>query len=114
MKRAFDIDQLTGAVETFHFDEMSGQSVIQTTEDVQPILDANQSMMNQGDSGYSKSRELKRIANIPMSVLMEWNQKLGIDLMKQSPFAILKDRKVLARFLNDPSYQKVRTAAGRF
>lgn len=114
MKRHFDADPWTGEVETFHFDEITGRAAIQTISDVQPVIDSNKRLLNQGDTGYSPSRELKRIASIPMNVLMAWNQQLGIDLNKQSPFAILKDRKVLARFLNDPDWAYLRTATGRY
>lgn len=108
MKRHFSTDDETGAVEVFHFDDATHQATIQTTMDVEPIIEQNKKMMNQGDSGYSPSREMKRIASIPNEVLMTWQMRYGVDVLKKENVHLLK------RLLNDPEWKYLRTAPGRF
>lgn len=106
MKRHFDTDPLTGAVETFHYDETTHDITIQTSNDVQPVIDDNKRMLNDGTDGYTPSRDMKRVASIPMEVLMAWKQKYGVDVMRREHEPLLR------RLLNDPDWKYLRTAPG--
>ncbi len=78
MSRILDWDGTT--LSTFHHDEMTGQSVIQSTVDVAPILEENKRLQNLND-GYSPSRELRRVASIPNVVYSQWCAEDGISLL---------------------------------
>jgi hypothetical protein len=54
-----------------YYFEADGKLTIKNSVDVNPILDKNKRMYNEGD-GYSASKELKRVASIPTLVLSIW------------------------------------------
>ena len=79
-------------------------------QDVAPILERNKAMATQND-GYSKSRELRRVASIPYGVMLKWLHEDGfwaMDADKDPDIA-----KKLAEKLNSSEYMYLRTAEGR-
>lgn len=83
-----------------------GNLVIRHSQDVAPLLDRNKAMATHND-GYSPSRELRRVASIPVILQMEWIEKYGFNPVYAA------DKSVLKRLLNDPDYAYLRTAEGR-
>lgn len=83
-------------------EEIDGKLVIRNAQDAEPIIEANKAEMNDGTDGYSKSRNLRRVASIP---LVTW-----LDLEKKG---ITRDEKKFAAWLNDPDNRFFRTAPGR-
>ena len=108
MKRI--IDSEGGITSTFHFDYSSGKSIIQTTQDVEPILEANKIDQTIND-GYSPSRDLKRIASIPLVIVQKWMHEDGVNFL-----ALGKQEKAkyLRKKLGDPDYAYLRTSPGKF
>lgn len=78
------------------------------TQEVAPILENNQAMASHND-GYSPSREMRRVASIPMTLLYKWMAEEGWDPFSQDPDCQRK----LAQKLDDPEYHYLRTAPGR-
>lgn len=106
MKRLFDIEP-DGTREIFHFDDVTQQVTIQTITDAEPIIEANKRLFNQGDTGYSPSREMKRAANIPMGVVLLWRQRYGVDVFNRD------HTEKVRKLLNDSEWRLLRTAPGR-
>lgn len=79
MAEFLDYDPLTGVSHYFAHDEMTGLSSITTVQDVQPILDRNKQMANEGatDGGIKKGWWL--YASIPPVVQLKMRAK-GIRL----------------------------------
>ncbi len=75
-------------------------------QDVDAILDRNKAMANQND-GWNGDRTMRRVASIPLTLLMKWQAEEGWDPFDREH----ADR--LARKLNDPDYRWLRTAPGR-
>lgn len=75
-------------------------------QDVDAILDRNKAMAAEND-GWSPGRTLRRVASIPLTLLMKWRTEEGWDPFDREN----ADR--LARKLNDPDYRWLRTAPGR-
>jgi len=71
-----------------------------------PILDRNAAMRTHND-GYTPSRDMRRVASIPMQLLYHWQATEGWDPFHPSN----ADR--LMRKLNDPDYAYLRTADGQ-
>ena len=106
MKRLLDYDPLTGVKETFHYDELTGDSHVETTQDVEPILDQNRSLAN--DDQYSKDgikNEMWHFASIPIVVQLKWLNEYGPenDPMRKG------NEKLLFRLLNSPDYRYLKT-----
>lgn len=106
MRRFFDHDPLTGDCEFFHFDEMTGDFAIETVGDVEPVIEANKRLLTDGSTGYSPSRDMKRIASVPMNIYLKWKQELGVDMLNKD------HEKKVKQLLNDPDWRYLRTAPG--
>lgn len=74
--------------------------------DVEPVIDVNKALLNDGD-GYSPSRELRRVASIPIGVLEVWKMQYGVDPTARG------NEVLLSRLLNDADNRFLRTAPGR-
>lgn len=105
MPRFFDHDPELNQTEFFHYDESTGDFAIETRQDVAPILDNNKRQWNDGD-GYTPSREMRKIAEIPLVVLEKWKNELGIDWTNKNHAPAVR------RLLNDPDWRYLRTAPG--
>ena len=106
MKRLFDTDPLTGAIEHFHFDESEDKFTIHTVNDVEPVIERNKKLFNHDDGGWNSTRDGKRIASIPMEIILKWKQDYGVDLFNRDHLPKVK------QLLNDPDWRYLRTAPG--
>jgi len=77
------------------------------TQDVQPILDHNKEAYNDGTRGYTPSRDMRKIAEIPLIIAEKWRNELGVDVFDRNHADAVR------RLLNDPEYLYLRTAPGR-
>ena len=107
MKRLLEQGNVTS---TFHYDEMEDTSHVRSVQDVEPILENNKALQTFND-GYSPSRDLKRIASIPLVIAQRWMKEDGINWMTLPKH---EKAKYLRRKLNDPEYSFLRTSGGRF
>ncbi len=78
------------------------------TADVAPMLERNKAMATHND-GYSKTREMRRVASIPLIILQLWKEE-GWDPFNTSDPDV--QRKLAAK-LDDPDFKWLRTADGR-
>lgn len=100
----------TGVSHYIHVDDLTGEgTMVESTmseDTVAAILDNNGAMANHND-GYSQSRDICRIASIPMAMVYHLREHEGWDPL--SPFYSDK----LTKLLNDSDYRKLRTGGGR-
>lgn len=87
-------------------DDGAGGGHVHSFQDVEQMLDRNKAMANHND-GYSPTREMRRVASIPLHLMMQWKAEEGWDAWDPENH----DR--LARKLNDPDFAWLRTAPGR-
>lgn len=104
------LDEKDGVASTFHYDEMTDTAHIRRTQDVEPILDNNKRLQTFND-GYTPSRDMKRIASIPLVICERWIKEDGVNWL-----ALPKKEKgeYLRRKLNDPDNRHLRTSGGVF
>ena len=94
----------------WHEDESAGQVTVERVQDVEAILDNNKRSLNDGTNGYSKSKDLKRVASIPLVVIEQWMKEDGVNFLSLQG----TDReKYLRKKLNDPNNKWLRTSGGR-
>jgi len=103
----FDYDPETRQTEFFHYDEMEATFTIETVEDVEPIIEANKKLYNEGD-GFNAARDGRRIATIPNIIIDKWKREYGIDVFDKN------HAQGVRRLLNDPDWRFLRTAPGCF
>jgi hypothetical protein len=101
-----DRDPATGEVDTFRYDDAEDRAIVKTSVDVEPVIDRNKQLYTAGD-GYTPDRTMRRAASIPMSVVLEWRQKFGVDVFKKEHWPAVR------RLLNSNEYLYLRTAPGR-
>lgn len=87
-------------------DTEDGGYLIHGKADHAAVLDYNKAQFNHND-GYTPSRELRRVASIPLHLMVQWLQEEGWWALNPEH----SDR--LVRKLNDPDYAYLRTAPGR-
>lgn len=88
--------------EWFHYDNLTGDVHLETTQDVDPVLDMNKSMQN--DEGFSKDgikNGMWRYASIPIVVQMRWLNEYGSANWPMKP----GNEKLLFRLLNSPEWR---------
>jgi hypothetical protein len=97
--------------ETFSLDEMEKKIVVNEEVNIDSHLKHNKILLNQ-DDGYSKSRDLKRVASIPTLALSVWAKEYNGD---NNWFALPKEvqNKILKTKLNSNEFKYFRTAEGK-
>ena len=95
---------------TKYFVEADGKLTIKNSQDVDPILQKNKRLYNLND-GYSKSKDLKRVASIPSLVLQLWAKEYN---GTNNWFAIphIERKRILKLKLNSSEFRYFRTAEG--
>jgi hypothetical protein len=117
--RLLDIDPLTGAVETFHYDHATGASTIKRTENVDAALDRNQRSYNDSSQAWrGEENDMWKVASIPLTTLWEMFQEFNAPRPHadrlQSPFdSDPAWERFLHGKLNSSEYRKLRTAPVR-
>lgn len=99
------ISRSAHGVETIHHDDGEGTFTIARTEDIEPLLDANKQYQRDHD-GWTPSRDMKYVAEVPMIVIEQWNNTYGVNVLAKENFSLLK------RLLNDPDNAFFRTGLG--
>ena len=96
---------------TKYFVEADGKLTIKNSQDVDPILQKNKRLYNLND-GYSKSKDLKRVASIPSLVLQLWAKEYN---GTNNWFAIphIERKRILKLKLNSNEFRYFRTASCR-
>jgi hypothetical protein len=92
-----------GPVETWYHEQPDGAFVIETRQDVAPIIERNKAL-SAADDGFSPSRDVARVASIPIVVQYEWLKRYGINVFDRN------DEKRVRRLLNDPEWRYLRTS----
>ena len=90
---------------------MENKIVLKEEVNIDPHLKHNKILLNQ-DDGYSKSRDLKRVASIPTLALSVWAKEYNGD---GNWFALPKEvqNKILKTKLNSNEFQYFKTAEGK-
>src|SRR5215469_6219006 len=104
MKRLLQV-QADGITEIFHMDELTGEITIERVQDVELVIEANKRAQVAGD-GFSPSRELREIAEIPMGVVELWRTVLGVDIFNRNHWPAVK------RLLRNSDWRHLRTSSG--
>ena len=94
---------------TYH--QEKDKVVIERNIDYKPIVEHNKKLYTE-NNGYSKSKDLKRVASIPTLVLEIWSKEYNGD---SNWFSLPSDvqKKILKKKLNSSEFQFFRTAPGR-
>ena len=75
------------------------------------ILDHNKAMATHND-GYTPSRDMRRVATVPVTLLYQWLAEEGYDPRQPGSFTEALTR-ITKRKLNSSDYSYLRTAPGR-
>ncbi len=106
-RRVLDFDPMTGLLEFHSYDPATDTTVIESVQDVAPILERNKALQGHDDGGWSPSRDLRRAAAIPDIIILKWRRDEGIDVFNRDHWPAVK------RKLNSSEYRYLRTAPGR-
>lgn len=86
-------------------DDGDGNATLATCQDVSDILEGNKAKAAHND-GYTKSRDMARIASIPLTIIYKWMTEEGWDPFSSDPDC----QKKLAQKLDSNEYRYLRTS----
>lgn len=101
MKRYIETDPLTGAVETFEFDEDGDHAMVHRSFDDTKAINHNKRLQNEWD-GWNDDKTRRLAARIPIDVCYIWLTKHGVDIFNKN------HQKGVERLLNDPEWRYLR------
>jgi len=109
MKKDIEIDGLKKT--TYIKDDIDGKIVTKEEVNIKPHLEHNKRLFTLND-GYSKSRDMKRVASIPTIALQVWAKEYN---GSNNWFGLPKDvqKNILKKKLNSNEFQYFRTAEGK-
>lgn len=71
------LDQYGNVISTVQYDDMTDTTYVRVSQDCEPIIEHNKRLKSLND-GYSPSREMKRMASIPLALFQRWLQDDGL------------------------------------
>lgn len=89
----------------YDYEELTDTLIERRVQDVEPILTHNKALANH-DDGYTPSRDMRRVASIPLVVVEQW-MKEGVDIFDPNC------REEVRKRLNSSDYAYLRTAPGK-
>lgn len=93
-----DDSDTTGIVTSFHYDADKDEAIIQKSQDVSGIIEANKQQFNSAPERWG---EWTKVGSIPLSVYYELERQ-----------GITKDQEAMKKWLNDPDNRYFRTRPG--
>ena len=105
-KRILPSMPFSDTVETFHYDDVTDQTVIQRVQDVEPYLENNKVWRNQ--ITQDKKSPFRKLASIPNSVVEILLKKEGCDVFNPA------HEKKLLKLLHSREYAYLRTLDGTY
>lgn len=98
---------------TYNLDEQEEKVIVKEETNIDSHLKHNKELLNSND-GYSKSRDLKRVASIPLGALQVWASEFDPST-KGNWWKLPKETqsKILKLKLNSSEFKYFRTSQGR-
>ena len=98
-------------VKTRYIQESDGKLTINNQQNINPLLERNKKLYT-ANSGYTPSKDFKRIASVPPIILEIWTKEYN---GSRNWFALPKDtqNKILKTKLNSSEFRYFRTAEGK-
>ena len=95
--------QTEAGIRWFLREDENGDVHIGSTQDVNPVLEANMAVANHSD-GWSHDKTFRHIGRVPLGLIEVWKNEDGIDFYDENCA-----QEVLRR-LNSSEYHKLRTS----
>jgi hypothetical protein len=100
-----------GTHEFAHFDSDGNLVGIEYKADVEGAIDANKRAQTDGTRGWSKSREMRRIASIPPAILLKFATDRCGNSVEALKFINTREgfKEIVLKMTRDPDYRWLRT-----
>lgn len=104
--RVFNVDAQTGITQLFHYDDVTDESWLETTQEVGDLVENNKAQFNAFDERARYSDGMNRMASLPLHVFMDLRKRGIIDYTDPK-------QKKFVQWLNDRDNSVFRTRPGR-
>jgi hypothetical protein len=99
MRELFSHDPVTGMTVWFDYNELTDETTLEYSQDVEPILEFNKSLANDPEvTKHGIKNEMWLYASIPNGIAMKWLIEEGLDIYDDNAWP------QISRKLNDPQY----------
>jgi len=110
MAKILDIDPVSGMVETFDQDKMTGKIAVKKIQEVDTLFNSNANERKAAGQGWKG--EFHKVASVPLVVVEMWREELKAE-GRSNPDPFAKENKMwLVAKLNSRDFQKLRTKEG--
>ena len=99
------LDQYGGVVTTIETDAMTGDTILNTIQDVGPILDRNKENQNSGHDGYNSDRTIRHLAEVPHEVIHKWMKDDGLPVHRYFKMNKREKETYIHKKLGDPNWR---------
>ena len=86
--------------QVFHWHEPTQEMAIEHIQDIKPLIDSNKRLR---DEDHRITDNFRLSARIPMTVVYEWKNKIGVDINNKNHMKAVK------KLLNSPDYRYLKT-----
>lgn len=101
-KRFFDVNPDTGITRTWHYNDLTDEATIQTTQDLTAVIEANKRDLAAIDEKANWKGEWHHVASIPETLYYQMKAEGKID-----------DQAYMKKWLNDSDNKFFRTRPGK-
>tara|TARA_Y100001951_G_C11263757_1_gene254169 strand:- start:703 stop:1068 length:366 start_codon:yes stop_codon:yes gene_type:complete len=115
-ERLLSYDEATGRTEIYHYDAVEDRSIVETVQDIEPILIQNRAEYNSFDenarfgSPLTQSQEtFHHVGRVPNVILEQMPPEMRQGIMSGKGL----QGKAWKRWINDPDNRMFRTRPGR-
>ena len=102
------LDANGGVITTVSTDAGTGDTIIATHQDVQPIIDANIAGQNSGHDGYNRDRNMRHFAEVPHNIVHQWMMDDQLPPSYYFRMGRAEKEAYVRRKMNDPDWAYLR------
>lgn len=108
------LDQFGTYQTRLHYDETTGNTVVENWQDCEAIIEANKAAQATAPGRFEKKPFFQRVASVPYGVIYAALAKYGIMPGDWMAWKKAEKMKFYRRIANDPDYKYVRTVTRNF
>lgn len=101
------LEKTPNGADQYFVEQSDGTFLIETHQDLEPLLEHNKRLQNSGHDGFNKERDRVHVGTIPAIIIHKWLLEDGFNALAIHDPDV---QRKLKQKLNDPQYAYLRTS----